>query len=202
MTLAAERVAMRVLRPVSLSLLLVGSVAFAQSSTPRRAAEPELTPLVIAGGPNKGSVALRTGFVASFGSSSFPRNLFAVIPTIGTKVFVTDKIGLTLDGGFLARTGRNSFAGFSVDVGIEAHLWRTGTSLRPFLRGGLGAGKPASGVSGDYFGSAEVGGGAEYWFSDQFSLSGRAMLTVSYFGNPDAFMIATFTPGVLAAFYF
>jgi hypothetical protein len=201
MTLAAEGVAMRLLRLVGLSLLLVGSAVFAQTSTPRRA-EPELTPLVISGGPNKGSVALRTGFVGSFGSSSFPRGLFAVIPTIGTKVFVSDRIGLTLDGGFLARTGRNSLAGFSVDLGIEAHLWRTGTSLRPFLRGGLGVGKPASGVSGDFFGSAEVGGGAEYWFSDQFSLSGRAMVTVSYFGNPDAFVLATFTPGVLAAFYF
>src|SRR6266849_1768797 len=163
MTLSAERVAMRVLRPVSLSLLLVGSAAFAQSSTPRHA-EPELTPLVIAGGPNKGSVALRAGF--------------------------------------LAQTGRNAVAGFLVNVGVEAHLWRTGTSLRPFLRGGLGAGKPATGRSGDYFGNAEVGGGAEYWFSDQFSLSGRAMLTVTYFGGPDAFVIATFTPGVLAAFYF
>jgi hypothetical protein len=191
---------MRVLRPVSLSLLLVGSAAFAQSPTPRRE-EPELTPLVIAGGPNKGSWALRGGFVGSFGSTSFPATV-AVIPTIGTKVFVSDKIGLTLDAGFLAQTGRNAVAGFLVNLGIEAHLWRTGTSLRPFLRGGLGAGKPATGRNGDYFGSAEVGGGAEYWFSDQFSLSGRAMLTVTYFGGPDAFVIATFTPGVLAAFYF
>jgi hypothetical protein len=200
MTLSAERVAMRVLRAVGLGLLLVGSAAFAQSPPPRRA-EPELTPLIIAGGPNTGSWALRAGFVGSFGSTSFPATV-AVIPTVGTKVFVTDKIGLTLDAGFLAQTGRNAVAGFLVNLGIEAHLWRTGTSLRPFLRGGLGAGKPATGRNGDYFGNAEVGGGAEYWFSDQFSLSGRAMLTVTYFGGPDAFVIATFTPGVLAAFYF
>jgi hypothetical protein len=191
---------MRLLRPVALSLLLVGSAVFAQSSTPHRP-EPELTPLVTAGGPNKGSWALRAGFVGSFGSTSFP-NTVAVIPTIGGKVFVSDKIGLTLDAGFLARTGRNALAGFLVNAGVEAHLWRTGTSLRPFLRGGLGAGKPATGLNGDYFGNAEVGGGAEYWFSDQFSLSARAMLTLTYFGGPDAFIIATFTPGVLAAFYF
>ncbi len=195
---------MRVLRPVSLSVLLVGLAAFAQSSTPPHA-EPELTPLIIAGGPNKGSVALRAGFVQSFGGTSFP-NTFAqaLTPTVGAKVFVTDKIGLTFDAGFLAVTGRNARAafGFSFEAGLEAHLWRTGTSLRPFLRFGLGVGKPASGQSGDYFGNAEVGGGAEYWFSDHFSLSGRAMLTVSYFGNPDAFVIASFTPGVFAAFYF
>src|SRR5258708_32129023 len=183
MTLSAERVAMRVLRPVSLSLLLGGSAAFAQTSTPRRA-EPELTPLIIAGGPNKGSVALRTGFVGSFGSSSFPRNLFAVIPTIGTKFFVTDKIGLTLDGGFLARTGRNSLAGFSVDVGIEAHLWRTGTSLRPFLRGGLGVGKPAAGVSGGYFGSGGAGGGARTRVSQQCRLTALGMVTMRYSRTP------------------
>lgn len=194
---------MRALRPISLSLLLAGSTALAQESTPRRAAEPELTPLVTAGGPNKGSVALRVGFVTSIAGNSFPSALGqAVTPTVGAKVFVTDKIGLTLDAGLLAVTGRNSRAGFSVEAGIEAHLWGRGTSLRPFLRGGLGAGKPASGQGGDYFGNAEVGGGAEYWFSDHFSLSGRAMVTVSYFGNPDAFVIASFTPGVLAAFYF
>jgi len=196
---------MRTSRAVSLSLLLVCSAAFAQEQQPPRRPEPELTPLVVSGGPNKGSAGLRVGFVGVLGSNSFDPTLstsFTIVPTIGFKVFVSDKVGLTFDGGFVAKTGRDSLAGFNFGFGVEAHIWRTGTSLRPFLRFGAGVGKPPSGQHSDYYGNAEVGGGAEYWFSDHFSLSGRAMVTVSYFGNPDAFFLATFTPGVIAAFYF
>ncbi len=127
--------------------------------------------------------------------------LFTIVPsTVEAKFFVNDDIAIT--GGLGLGMGISGVAvfGFALGGGVDAHLWGRGTNFRPMVSGSIGFGRAVA--PGDtWFMSFQGGGGAEYWFSPHFSVTGRAMLGINpIFGAGT--LVGTFMPSISGTFYF
>ncbi len=164
-------------------------------AAPAAPAEPQKVP-----GPSAGTFGLR----ASFQGGMAPLGGAASTPTIGMRYLASDSTALNFDVGLGVGFGNDTLFGFGLGFGLDAYLGSPDKPLRPFVGGGLSLNAPmAEGF--DVIGlGIDVGFGAEYWFSDHFSLSGRAALSVPLpnLSDLDQINIVTFQPGVAANFYF
>lgn len=142
-----------------------------------------------------GSTALPTG---SAGSNT------VAAPSVGIAYFASDSFKLLVDLGVgFALAGSSVFFAANVLLGFD-YMFRTpGDALRPFFHAagsfGLAGGTSSVGIN---FG-AQLGFGAEYFFSPSFSLNGRLLLVVPM-GLPSGnFLLGAFTvsPGVGATWY-
>lgn len=156
-------------------------------------------------GPRKGAFGLR----GSFGGAGVPVASSSTTvagsptPTIGLKFMATDSVGLNFDLGLGLGVGRTLAFGFGLGFGVDAYLGSNEKPIRPFITGGVGFGKALSPAGDDFLLDVNLGAGAEYWFSDYFSLNARALLGLPL--NLDALTTvstATFQPGLGATFYF
>lgn len=169
-------------------------------------AKPEAKPA--SPGPRKGAFGLN----ASFGGSGVPvlittAGAFApTTPTVGLRYMATDSLAVDFDVGLGISTAMNTPFGFGIGFGIDAYLGSAEKPLRPYFAGRLGFGKLFSSRADD-FAITEIGlgGGAEYWLSEHFSLHGEALVglgRVDFSQSTVSITLATISPGLGATFYF
>ena len=156
---------------------------------------------------SNGDFGIRAGFGAS-GSAALPTGTSGgatvAAPSVGIAYFASDSFKLLIDLGFgMALIGSSALLALSATVGFD-YLFRTpADALRPFFHC-AGAFNMASQGSSNFaigFG-AQLGVGAEYFFSPSFSVNGRLLLAVPMSVNGQfALGIFTVAPGVGATFY-
>ncbi|MFT3708633.1 MAG: hypothetical protein QM817_13360 [Archangium sp.] len=152
-----------------------------------------------------GAFGIRAGFGAS-GSVGVPvGNAGVAAPSLGVAYMATDAFKLLIDVGFGFGIANNFSYAISAAFGFDYLLRTPGDALRPFIHfaASFGMSGTGSGDPGIGFG-ANVGFGAEYFFSPSFSVNGRLMVSVPMAVNGSGFVLAivSVTPGVGATFYF
>lgn len=160
-------------------------------------------------GPQASAAGGSFGFRASFGASgstalptSSGANAAVAAPSVGIAFLATDSFKLLIDVGFgLGIVGSAALLAVGTTIGFD-YLFRTpGDSLRPFIH--FAGSFSISGSNNFLIGfGAQVGGGAEYFFSPSFSVNGRLLLAVPM-AIPGDFVLGIFTvtPGVGATWY-
>lgn len=152
-----------------------------------------------------GDFGLRASFGAS-GSVGLPDRASPTVaaPSIGIAYFASDSFKLLIDLGFGLGIS-NSFA-FSAGLGVGFdYLFRTpGDALRPFFHLAANFGIAGGSSSVDVTFGAQLGFGAEYFFSPSFSVNGRLLLVAPMALPGGNFVLGIFslTPGVGATWYF
>lgn len=156
-------------------------------------------------GPRAGAFGVR----ASFNGGTIPiapatsAQPAAAVPTLGLTFMATDGMALNFDVGLGLGIGSNFSYGFGLGVGVNAYLGSAAKPIRPFVTGNVAFGKQLSRASDDFALSISAGGGAEYWFSDYFSLNGQLLVGVPLnLKQMNVISIGTFQPGIGATFYF
>lgn len=127
------------------------------------------------------------------------------VGTIGLAYWATDSFSLLFDLGFgLGLSGAGANIGFAALIGMDYHFGSTADALRPLFNLQVGVGSTISSDIGSALSlTAQVGGGAAYFFSPRFSLTGRLGLGFRLpFGSGQAVVLTTLTPAVGAAWYF
>ncbi|MEW5737620.1 MAG: hypothetical protein AB1938_01775 [Myxococcota bacterium] len=155
-----------------------------------------------------GDFGIRANFTASGSTVVTGTGLALSIgaPSVGVSFWATDEAALNFDLGFgIAISDRGSPpVALSATVGLDYHFRTPGVALRPIFSAAAsfnmvlaGSGDPNIGIS------VQLGGGAAYFFSPSFSLTGKLLVSVPIQFSP-AFQIAFFslTPGVGASWYF
>ncbi|MHB8877544.1 MAG: hypothetical protein ACYC8T_27960 [Myxococcaceae bacterium] len=154
--------------------------------------KPEAQAPAAVPGPRKGAFGLRAGVggaTAGIGA-----------PTIGFTFLATDSVGITFDfGGGLRDTGD---MGFGLGLGIDVRLGSASKPIRPLFIIGAGFGKAISTRGDDMLLDFNIGGGAEYWFSDHFSFNGKALVDLPIDLRSGRLSVVTLTPGIGGTFYF
>jgi len=183
-------------------VLVVSTVALAQEESAEVKSPQEPATHGEGVGPRVGQFGINTSFFGSALGSVGVSGIQA--PTVGVRLFLDESIALNADGGvtLIASDGNTDF-GMQIAATLDFYLAKLAAGrLRPFVTGGVGFGKTVSGSS-DFWGFELNGGfGAEYWFSQHFSLAGRLMVGIPFQFDPTIVRISTFTPGVRATFYF
>lgn len=161
-------------------------------------------PMAEGGSADKGAFGIR----ATFGGQGVPTgggtgNVALPTGTVGLSYWATEQFTLLFDLGF-GMSVRGAFGlGFGVTVGMDYHFRTAADSLRPLINLQVGLGAPITSNIGAGMGLfGQFGGGAEYFFSPSFSLSGRLGLGFALSFDGGAFTLTTFTPAVGAAWYF
>ncbi len=151
-------------------------------------------------GPKGGTFGISSGFTGS----GVPGAIGGTVPAFGLRYLATDSLALRFDVGAGLGFGNTFLFGFGLGFGIESYMGSADKPLRPFIGAGIDLGMPLSREVGNLSLAIEAGGGAEYWFSDHFSLQGRLMvgLPIADLEDADQLTLATFTPGLRANFYF
>jgi hypothetical protein len=125
------------------------------------------------------------------------------IGSVGLSYWATDGFTLLIDAGFGMALSPAFALGFSASVGMDYHFGSVGDALRPLLNVQVGI---VTGLGGDPTASmaltAQVAGGAEYFFSPHFSLTGRLGLGFRLGFNNGSAVFALLTPAIGAAWYF
>ncbi len=155
---------------------------------------------------SSGDFGLRASFGAS-GATSIPTSstgASVAAPSVGIAYFATDSFKLLADLGVgFALTGSNPLLALGATVGFD-YLFRTpGEALRPFFHF-AGSFSLSGSLSNPLIGfGAQLGFGAEYFFSPSFSLNGRLLLAVPMAVPGGNFVLGIFTvtPGVGATWY-
>lgn len=122
--------------------------------------------------------------------------------TVGFAYWGSDAFTLLFDLGFgMGISGGGVLVGFGATVGMDYHFRTPAEGLRPLIHVQLGLG---SAIAADLALelSAQVGGGAEYFFSPSFSVSGRVGLGLRLPFSTGSMTLTTFTPAAGAAWYF
>lgn len=153
---------------------------------------------------SSGDFGIRAGFGSS-GSTALPegRGAAAVAaPNVGFALFGGDSFKLLVDLGFGMVVVSEPVIALSATLGFD-YMFRTpGDALRPFFHAGAFFTMAGSTNFAVGFG-AQLGFGAEYFFSPAFSVNGRLLLAVPM-AVPGNFVVGIFTvtPGVGATWYF
>lgn len=124
--------------------------------------------------------------------------------TVGLAYWGSDNFTLLFDLGFgMGISGGGVLIGFGAMVGMDYHFRTPADALRPLINVQVGLGSAISSDIGNAMQlSAQVGGGAEYFFSPSFSVSGRVGLGLRLPFSTGSMTLTTFTPAVGAAWYF
>lgn len=165
-----------------------------------------------AAAPAKGGTAAGGGSGSAASGALGMRATFFGSPTtnlptaaVGVAFFVADLIKLTVDAGVAANIiayPGNSTIGFSVAAGADVMLRTPAASVRPFLSLQVGFGKLVSEKGDDFSLVGNVGGGGEYFFSPQFSVNIRGLVSVPVNFKTGTVGVVLFTPGAGATVYF
>lgn len=154
-----------------------------------------------------GDFGIRAGFGASGTTSVSGTGLSLSIgaPSVGISFFATDEAALTFDLGFgiaIPDRGDPPIA-LAATVGLDYHFRTPGLALRPLFSAAVSFNMLLAGGNAAIGLSAQLGGGAAYFFSPSFALTGKLLLVVPMTLSPN-FSIAFFslTPGLGAAWYF
>ena len=136
---------------------------------------------------------------------SSPGSPGAAVPTLGVRLLVANALAINIDAGLafgiLPYSGGVS-VGFIAGAGVDIRFRTEKDALRPYIAFAGEFGKGFSSYYGDLMFGVSAGGGAEYFFDKQFSMSVRAMVGFRVDFNAVVVVLGTFTPGVLATVYF
>lgn len=168
----------------------------------------EKTPEVIEGGVSAaaGAFGIRAGFSSSVGGVvAVGTQTRLTNGTVGIAAWVAEGFALIFDlGGSLFLNNGNALFGASVGAGFDYHFGTSADALRPLFH--FSASFDVTGDSSNVLVgvTANVGGGAAYFFSKHFSVTGKLLLTVPMQFPNGSFTIGLFTatPAVGAAWYF
>ncbi|MDP3236900.1 MAG: hypothetical protein Q8S33_22335 [Myxococcales bacterium] len=124
--------------------------------------------------------------------------------SVGLAYWGSDNLAVLFDLGFgLGISGGGARVGFAAGVGIDYHFRTTADALRPLINVQVAI---ASAIANDIGNalqlSGQFGGGAAYFFSPHFSLTGRISLGLRIPFASGLVTLTTFTPAVGAAWYF
>ena len=154
----------------------------------------------------KGAFGIRAGFGSAGLALPSGTGATATVgaPTVGLTYWASDGLSLLFDVGFgLGIVGSNTLVALSAGIGIDYHGRTPLVALRPLFNFGASFGLAAVGNNLIPGLTVNVGGGAEYFLSPNFSFRGTVGVGVPMsFANNVVFGIFTFTPGVGASFYF
>lgn len=166
--------------------------------------KPKAAAVQSGGSAEKGAFGIR----GTFGGQGIPAvslmsSAASPTGTVGLAYWATEQFTLLFDLGFGMGIGGSFALGFGATVGMDYHFRTSADALRPLINVQVGIGSPirtsiGSGMS--LFG--QIAGGAEYFFSPSFSLTGRIGLGFSLPFDNAIFSLATFTPALGAAWYF
>lgn len=154
-----------------------------------------------------GDFGIRAGFGASGSTSVSGSGLTLSIgaPAVGISFWATDEAALIFDLGFgMAIPDRGDPpVALMAKVGLDYHFRNPGLALRPLFAVAATFNMVLVGGNATIGVSAEVGGGAAYFFTPNFSLTGKLLLSVPMTFSPN-FSLAffTLTPGIAASWYF
>ena len=153
---------------------------------------------------SSGAFGIRAGFGAS-GSAALPASstgATVAAPSVGIAYFASDAFKLLIDLGFgMALIGSNALLALSASAGFDYLFRSPADALRPFFHFAGSFFMAGSSNFAIGFG-AQLGVGAEYFFSPSFSVNGRLLLAVPMSVNGQfALGIFTVAPGVGATFY-
>ncbi len=153
-----------------------------------------------------GAFGIRAGFsTPAVGLSGSGSSTSLATGSAGLSYFGGDTIKMLFDVGFgLGVVGSNANFAVSAGIGLD-YLARTPfDALRPAFRAQVGFNLASVGNNVNVGVSVGIGGGADYFFSPNFSVGGRVMLFVPMaFPNGNFnFGLFTLTPGVEATWYF
>jgi hypothetical protein len=151
-----------------------------------------------------GSFGIRGSFSPSVGGvSSVGTTTSLTTGTVGVAVWATDGLALSFDvgGGVLFGSGFWSAAAI---IGVDYHFATPAVALRPLFHFSAGVHVLANVAGGGVSLVANIGGGAAYFFSKNFSLTGKLLLTVPMAFPAGSFTFGLFsaTPAIGAAWYF
>jgi hypothetical protein len=170
-------------------------------------------PMATLGG-KKSSASMSFGLISGFQGSvlpSVPVSAFGsgivgpMSPTVGVKFFVLDSVALIFEvGGSFGINGSDLAVGFDAQVGVDVLFGSPENALRPLVHFNVGFGKPFMGNFDVWVIHGAVGGGGEYFFTPQLSLTARATVAVplTLAGGNLGVLVTTLSPALLATFYF
>ncbi|MDX2014520.1 MAG: hypothetical protein SFW67_30260 [Myxococcaceae bacterium] len=125
------------------------------------------------------------------------------VGTVGLSYWATDGFTLLIDVGFGMALSPSFALGFAGIVGMDYHFGSVGEALRPLINVQAGV---VTGVGGDPVSSmaltVQAGAGAEYFFSPQFSVSGRIGLGFRLGFTNGSALLGLVTPSIGAAWYY
>jgi hypothetical protein len=155
-----------------------------------------------------GAFGIRAGFGAS-GSTTVPTTSATAsalaAPTVGIAFMATDSFKLLVDLGFgMGLVGSNVIFAVGTTIGFDLLFRTPGDALRPFFHAGGSFNLLAASSNPSIGFGAQLGVGAEYFFSPSFSINGRLLLAVPMAIAGSNFVLGIFTvsPGVGATWYF
>ncbi len=156
-----------------------------------------------------GDVGIRAGFTASgpttVSGTGSGTGVFVPTPLVGLSFWAADGAALNVDLGFgmvIPERGDPPLA-FTVKLGLDYHFRNPGAALRPLFAVAAAFNMTLVGGNALIGASAEVGGGAAYFFSPSFSLTGKLLVSVPMVLSPSfSLAIFTLTPGLSASWYF
>jgi hypothetical protein len=161
-----------------------------------------------------GDFGIRAGFLESGWASVSPtgrpgtgRVVAVNAPSVGISYFATDEAALNFDLGFGMANPENGDPPVALlaKLGLHYHFRNPGVALRPLIAVATSFRLDMLLVSGNAnIGIAvELGRGVAYFFSPNFSLTGKLLFAVPMVFSPSFAMgFFTLTPGVVACWYF
>ncbi|GMU59661.1 MAG: hypothetical protein AMXMBFR34_14240 [Myxococcaceae bacterium] len=156
---------------------------------------------------SSGDFGIRAGFTAtgSTAVSGTGVSLSIGAPSVGVSFWASDEAALNFDLGFgiaIPERGDPPVA-LSATIGLDYHFRTPGVALRPLFAAAASFNMLLVGGNANVGISVQLGGGAAYFFSPNFSLTGKLLVSVPMQFSP-SFQIAFFslTPGVGASWYF
>ena len=125
--------------------------------------------------------------------------------SVGLAYWASDSVAMLFDLGFgIGIAGSGVGIGFGASLGMDYHFRTSTDSLRPLfhIRAGISS-QISSDIGNSLVLGAGVGGGAAYFFSPHFSLTGRVLLGLRLpFASGQSIVLTTLSPAVGAAWYF
>lgn len=175
--------------------------------TPENKAQPVATapsePVIASAG--KGAFGIRATYIGQ--SLGVPQIGAGVVGlqtgTVGAAFWATDNFTLLFDVGFGLGLLNAVQVGFLAQVGFDYHFRTPNDALRPLINVQVGVGSPITNNLAIQI-EAQVAGGAAYFFSRSFSITGRLGLgtVLAFPGGNFRMTLSTFTPSLGAAWYF
>lgn len=189
------------------------SKGFPEPAQPVRVGSTTRGAKVVDDGPRlsaaSGAVGLRAGFQG--GSVSVPSGTGAAsttlgAPTVGLSLWANDNAAIQLDlGAALGVLSNATLFSLAATLGLDYHFRSPSAALRPLFAVAASFRLATAGSDPTIGLAFQIGGGAAYFFSPAFSVTGKLLIEVplAFTSRGDVnLVLSTLTPGVGATWYF
>lgn len=173
----------------------------APENKPQPVATAPAEPVIASAG--KGAFGIRATYVGQGLIAPGAGNVALPTGSVGAAFWATDNFTLLFDVGFGLGVNNSISVGFLAQVGFDYHFRTPNDALRPLINVQVGLGTPITNNIAIQV-EAQLAGGAAYFFSKSFSITGRVGLgtVLAFPGGNFRMALSTFTPSLGAAWYF